>query len=125
MVAKSDFEKTLYINKVDFAQIRNEILLLGKNEHVLLRADVDRLNAELDKLRSRISEELARGVASNVRLELSLEKGRIRDEQAAQALKIKDAESNIDTEISNLRTQMETIKWELFKTLIRYLRFVK
>ena len=54
-----------------------------------------------------------------MRLELSLEKGRIRDEQSAQELKIKEADSKIDTEVSTLRTQMETIQWELFKTLFR------
>ena len=58
-------------------------------------------------------------VQSNVRLELSLEKGRIRDEQSVQEIKIKEAESRIDAEVSNVKTNMEMIKWEMFRTLIR------
>ncbi|KND02585.1 hypothetical protein, variant [Spizellomyces punctatus DAOM BR117] len=134
-VTKSDFEKAMYINKVDFAHVRNEIQMLEKNDFALLRSDIGRLNAEVEKFRTRMIEDLRR-VQSNVRLELSLEKGRIRDEQSAQELKIKEADSRIDTEVSTLRTQMETIQWELFKTLFplfcaagalffSYLRFVK
>ena len=108
----------MYINKVDFAHVRNEIQMLEKNDFALLRSDIGRLNAEVEKFRTRMIEDLRR-VQSNVRLELSLETGRIRDEQSAQELKIKEADSRIDTEVSTLRTQMETIQWELFKTLFR------
>ncbi|KAJ3177745.1 hypothetical protein HDU87_004267 [Geranomyces variabilis] len=133
-VTKSEFEKAIYTNKVDFAHVRSEIQMLEKNEFALLRADMGRLNTEVEKFRTRITEDLRR-VQSNVRLELSLEKGRIRDEQSAQELKIKEADAQIDTDVSMLRTQMETIQWELFKTLFplfcasgalafSYLRFV-
>ncbi|KAI9099500.1 hypothetical protein DFS34DRAFT_579452 [Phlyctochytrium arcticum] len=117
-VTKSDFEKAMYMNKVDFAHVRNEIQLLEKNEFALLRTDISRLNTEVEKFRTRMIEDLRR-VQSNVRLELSLEKGRIRDEQSAQELKIKESDSRIDTEVSTVRTQMETIQWDLFKTLFR------
>ncbi|KAJ3189366.1 hypothetical protein HDU85_002995 [Gaertneriomyces sp. JEL0708] len=120
-VAKSEFEKAMYMNKVDFAHVRNEIQMLENNEFALLRSDIGRLNAEVEKFRTRMVEDVRR-VQSNVRLELSLEKGRIRDEQSAQELKIKEADSKIDTEVSTLRTQMETIQWELFKTLFRKLK---
>ncbi|KAI8819568.1 DUF1640-domain-containing protein [Fimicolochytrium jonesii] len=134
-VTKSDFEKAIYTNKVDFAHVRNEIQMLEKNDFGMLRSDIGRLNAEVEKFRTRMVEDLRR-VQSNVRLELSLEKGRIRDEQSAQELRIKEADSKIDSEVSALRTQMETIQWDLFKTLFpllsaagalifSYLRFVK
>ncbi|KAJ3278254.1 hypothetical protein HK104_002517 [Borealophlyctis nickersoniae] len=123
-VQKADFEKAIYINKVDFAHLRAEIQMLEKNDFVLLRSDIGRLSAEVEKFKVRMAEDLRR-VQSNVRLELSLEKGRIRDEQSAQELKIKEADSKIDTEVSTVRTQMETLQWDLFKTLFRYLRFVK
>ena len=77
----------MYMNKVDFAHVRNEIQLLEKNDFALLRSDIGRLNTEVEKLRTHMVEELRR-VQSNVRLELSLEKGRIRDEQSAQELLI-------------------------------------
>ncbi|KAL2918599.1 Protein fmp32, mitochondrial [Polyrhizophydium stewartii] len=134
-VTKAEFEKALYMSRVDFTQLRSEIQMLEKNEFALLRADIGRLSVELEKLRVRMAEDLRR-VQSNVRLELSLDKGRIRDDQSAKEIRLKEADSKIDTEVSNLRTQMETIQWELFKTLFplfcaagalffSYLRFVK
>ncbi|KAJ1327140.1 hypothetical protein BSLG_010487 [Batrachochytrium salamandrivorans] len=117
-VVRAEFEKSVYMSRVDFTQLRAEIQLLEKNDFALLRADIGRVNIETEKLRVRIAEDLRR-MQSNVRLELSLDKGRIRDEQATKEIRIKEADSKIDTEVSILRTQMETIQWELFKTLFR------
>ena len=100
------------MNKVDFNQIKNEIQLVEKNDMALIRSDLARLNSELQKSKIRILEDLRR-LQSDVRLDLSLEKGRVRDEQVSQQLKIKEAESLIETEVSHLKTQMETIKWEV------------
>ncbi|KAI9209020.1 DUF1640-domain-containing protein [Polychytrium aggregatum] len=134
-VQTSEFEKVAYMNKVDFAHVRNEMSLLEKNDFALIKSDTLRLQAELEKLRQKISEEY-RQLQSSVRLELSLEKGRIRDEQSNQELKIKEADTKIDSEVSQMKGQMETIQWDLFKTLFplfcaggalffSYLRFVK
>jgi hypothetical protein len=76
-------------------------------------------------------------------MELSTEKGSIRDKHAMQELDIKETKSKIDSDISSLRTvviyfliiKMETIQWDLFRTLFpifsaagaltfSYLRFV-
>eukprot|EP00842_Homolaphlyctis_polyrhiza_P001811 jgi/Hompol1/2630/HPOL_006088-RA len=115
-VTSTEFEKHMYMSRVDFTQLRSEIQLLEKNEFALLKADIGRLKLEIEKLKLRMVEDLRR-VQSNVRLDLSLDKGRIRDEQSAKEIRIKEADSKIDTEVSTLRTQMETIQWELFKTL--------
>ena len=81
-----------------------------------MKAEIGRLKGESSKIPTRITEECRRAQA-NVRVELSVEKSRIRDDQAHQELKIKEAISKIDTEVGNFRTVMETIQWELFRTL--------
>ncbi|KAI8850794.1 DUF1640-domain-containing protein [Chytridium lagenaria] len=134
-MTKADFEKSIYMNKVDFNHVRSEIQLLEKNDFANLKSDTARLSGELDRLRLRLAEELRR-VQSNVRLELSIEKGRIRDEQSTQELKIKEADAKIDSEIAAIKTQLETVQWDLFKTLFplfcaagalafSYLRFLR
>ena len=55
----------------------NEIQLIEQNDIVILRTDVGRLGIELEKFKSRIDEDLRR-IESDVRLELTLEKARIR-----------------------------------------------
>jgi hypothetical protein len=134
-VTKPEFEKYSYVQRVDLNHLQSEVTLLEKNEFSLLRAEMNRLETESMKFPSRIAEETRR-IQANVRLELTLDKSRIRDEHASQEMKIKEASSKIDTEVSQFKTQMETIQWELFRTLFplfctagalffSYLRFIK
>ena len=133
-VSKADYEKQIYVQRVDFDHLRSEMNLLEKNEVSLIKQEMNRITRELEKLNLQMGEDLRRA-SSHVRLELSIEKGRIRDEQTAQELRIKDADSKIDTEVSQVKTILETIQWELFKTLFplfcaagalffSYLRFI-
>jgi hypothetical protein len=134
-VTKQDYEKALYISKVDVNHLHSEVQLLEKNEYSLLNAEIIRLESEASKLPGRILEESKR-IQANVRLELTLDKSRIRDEQSSQKMKLKETSSKIDTEVSQFKSQMETIQWELFRTLFplfcaggalffSYLRFIK
>jgi hypothetical protein len=134
-VSKAEFEKTMYIHKADLTHLQSEVTLLEKNEFSLLRAEINRLEAEVAKFPLKIAEE-SRRIQANVRLELTLDKSRIKDEQSSQEMKIKEASSKVDTEVSQFKTQMETIQWELFRTLFplfcaggalffSYLRFIK
>ncbi|RUS29873.1 putative mitochondrion protein [Jimgerdemannia flammicorona] len=109
MVTKAEQEKTVYTYKVDFAQLKSEIQLLGKNDFTVMKTEHDRLQAEIEKLRQKLREEITRTQAG-VRLDLNLEKGRIRDEASAQELKIRETDTRIESEIAGLRTQMEAIK---------------
>jgi predicted nucleic acid-binding Zn-ribbon protein len=106
------------MNSLEFNAVRSELQILEKNDFDLLRRDVARLQDEVTKLRLRMAEELRR-VQSNVRLELSVEKGRVRDEQSAQEIKVKEADAKIESEIATIKTQIESIQWDLFKALFR------
>ncbi|KAF8312870.1 DUF1640-domain-containing protein [Clavulina sp. PMI_390] len=109
MVSKTQQEKFHYTQKVDFAQLKSEMQLVEKNDLALMKAENDRLMAEVDKLKQRLREEITRSQAG-FRLDLNLEKGRIRDETALQEIKIREVDTRIETEISGLRTAIETSK---------------
>ena len=79
-VSAAEFEKSIYVNSVDFNHLRNEMTLMEQSEVALMRGEVARLEAEAAKLRMRMGEEMRR-VTSSVRLELGMEKGRVRDLQ--------------------------------------------
>ncbi|KAI8376013.1 uncharacterized protein BYT42DRAFT_614800 [Radiomyces spectabilis] len=117
MVSKAEQEKTVYTYKVDFAQLKSEIQLLEKNDFVMMKAENERLQGELEKLRQKLREEITRTQA-NVRLDLNLEKGRIRDEASAQEIKVKETDTRIESEIAGLRTQMEAIKFQILQYMI-------
>lgn len=50
---------------------------------------------------------------ASVRLDLNLEKGRIRDELGLRELKIREVDTRIEGEIGNLRTTMESVKFNM------------
>ncbi|KAF9159357.1 hypothetical protein BGX20_002988, partial [Mortierella sp. AD010] len=117
MVTKADQDKTVYTYKVDFAALKSELQMLEKNDFSLTNTNNERLVSEIEKLRQRLREEVTRTQAG-VRLDLNLEKGRIRDEAATQELKVRATEERIEQEIAALRTQMETIKLQTLQYMI-------
>ena len=74
LVSKAEQEKQRYTQKVDFAQLKSELQLHEKNDLALMKAENDRLMADVEKLKQRLREEVTRTQAG-VRLDLNLEKG--------------------------------------------------
>jgi len=106
-----------YTQNVDFAQLKSELQLHEKNDLTLMKAENDRLMADVEKLKQRLREEITRTQAG-VRLDINLEKGRIRDESAQQELKIKEVDTRIESEIAGLRTQIEQAKFSILQYLV-------
>ena len=98
-----------YTQQVDFAQLKSELQLIEKNDLASLKTDNDRLVTDMEKLKQRLREEITRTQAG-VRLDLNLEKGRMRDESSGQELKIKEVDTRIEQEIANLRTTIQQSK---------------
>lgn len=82
----------------------------------MLKAENDRLVTDIEKLKQRLREEITRTQAG-VRLDLNLEKGRMREQSSAQELKIKEVDTRIEQEIANLRTAIQSSK---VREVLRY-----
>jgi len=80
-------------------------------------ASHERLSNDLAKLNSRLRDEVNRAQAS-VRLDLNLEKGRIREEAKGQELKIKETETRIEQEVAGLRERVEGVKFSTLQWLM-------
>ncbi|KAF2157823.1 DUF1640-domain-containing protein [Myriangium duriaei CBS 260.36] len=117
MVLREDQEKATYTQKVDFAKLRSELLSADSTESSLTRSSHERLTNDLAKLNSRLRDEIQRTQAS-VRLDLSLEKGRIREEANSQDLKIKEVETRIEQETAALRERLEQVKFSTLQWLM-------
>ena len=59
---------------MDFAKLKSEIQLLERSDFVLMKSENERLMADVEKLKQRLREEIARTTAG-VLLDLNLEKG--------------------------------------------------
>lgn len=117
MVLKEDAERSTYTQKVDFAKLRSELINSDSTESQLTRSSHDRLSSDLAKLASRLRDEIARTQAS-VRLDLNLEKGRIREEATGQEMRIKETEARIEQEVAGLRERVEAVKFSTLQWLM-------
>lgn len=82
---------------------------MEKNDLAMIKAENDRLMTDIEKLKQRLREEITRTQAG-VRLDLNLEKGRMREESSGQELKIKEVDTRIEQEIAGLRTTIQASK---------------
>ncbi|KDQ61650.1 hypothetical protein JAAARDRAFT_31114 [Jaapia argillacea MUCL 33604] len=119
MVTKADQEKHQYTQQVDFAQLKSELQLMERNDLAMLKAENDRLVNDIEKLKQRLREEITRTQAG-VRLDLNLEKGRMREESSGQELKIKEVDTRIEQEIANLRTAIQASKATTLQYLVGF-----
>ncbi|KAJ7245134.1 hypothetical protein B0H12DRAFT_1187664 [Mycena haematopus] len=119
MVTKAEQEKHHYTQQVDFAQIKSELQLMEKNDLAMIKAENDRLLTDIEKLKQRLREEITRTQAG-VRLDLNLEKGRLREEGSGQELKIKEVDTRIEQEIAGLRTAIQASKATTLQYLVGF-----
>lgn len=82
---------------------------MEKNDLAMIKAENDRLLNDIEKLKQRLREEISR-TQGGVRLDLNLEKGRMREETSGQELKIKEVDTRIEQEIAGLRTTIQASK---------------
>ena len=101
-IINTDADRSTYTQKVDFTKLRSELLALDSSDSSMTQASHERLSNDLAKLTSRLRDEIGRAQAS-VRLDLNLEKGRIREEAKGQELRIKETETRIEQEVAGLR----------------------
>ncbi|KAF8586431.1 DUF1640-domain-containing protein [Ramaria rubella] len=119
MVTKAEQEKYQYTQKVDFAQLKSELQLMEKNDLAKMKAENDRLITDIEKLKQRLREEITRTQAG-VRLDLNLEKGRMREESSGQELKIREVDTRIESEIAGLRTAIQASKATTLQYLVGF-----
>ncbi|KAI5811484.1 hypothetical protein DFH27DRAFT_589256 [Peziza echinospora] len=117
MVLKEEQEKITYTQKVDFSQLRSDLETHHSTEYTSTQSEYERLSSEIARLNSRLREEIIRA-QNSVKLDLNLEKGRIREEASVQELKIKETDTRIETEVGAIRATLESVKFSTLQWLI-------
>ncbi|KAK4703396.1 hypothetical protein P7C70_g2822, partial [Phenoliferia sp. Uapishka_3] len=101
-------------DKVDFSSLKQSLELSEKTDFVNLKAENERLLGDIERLKQKLREEITRTQAG-VRLDLNLEKGRIRDEMSVREVKLTEVDTRIESEIGLLRTSMEAVKFSILQ----------
>lgn len=117
LVTKETLSSTAYQQKVDFAKLKGELQTMDKSEFSNLKKEQENLRTDLANLKNRLKEDITKSQAG-VRLDLNLEKGRIREESSIHELKIEDTYTRIDEEISNMQMQIKSVKTQVMQWLI-------
>ena len=112
----AEFDKLAALSRVEISSLRREVIQLEKNDFTALENDINRLENDLVKQLVRYNEELAR-LKSNTRHDVFQERNHSRDDIGHNEMEIKELFSKINTQVSVQKGQMETIQWELFRTL--------
>ncbi|KAM7529652.1 hypothetical protein LguiB_033062 [Lonicera macranthoides] len=83
----------------------------------LLQHETEKLKGDIEKMRSELRYEVDK-VAAGQRLDMNLERGRIRDELASQNQETCSLTNKLDREVHSLRAQVEAAKYDVIKYCI-------
>lgn len=117
LVAKEQINLILYQQKVNFAKLKGDLQTADRLEFMSLKKEQETLRTDLTSLKNRLKEDITKYQAG-VRLDLNLEKGRIREESAIHELKIEDTYTRIDEEVANMQMQIKLVKTQVMQWLI-------
>lgn len=96
---------------------RAEVMKIQELQEVTSVREIERLQANLDKVKSEIRYEVDKLTASQ-RLDLNLEKGRMRDELQSLRDKSNELEIKVDKEVNSLKAAMEQSKNDTVKYML-------
>ncbi|GAA5834640.1 hypothetical protein JCM11251_003620 [Rhodosporidiobolus azoricus] len=114
LVSRQEHYKNHDRQKVDFAALKQSLELSERTDFINLRAENERLLGDISRLKQKLREEISRTQAG-VRLDLNLEKGRIRDEMSSRETRLTEVDTRIENEIGLLRASMEAVKFNILQ----------
>lgn len=123
VIAKGEQRKIIEMYKEEFSELRKDINLLGKKDFAVLKTDLERISADVNKMKDGMRDELSK-VHAGVRLDINLEKGRVKDEAGLLEQKVVQANSKIHEEGANLKQRLDIIRHEMTQAIVRKCLFI-
>ncbi|KAI4331400.1 hypothetical protein MLD38_029590 [Melastoma candidum] len=116
-VSNEDMQKGAMAQESNLSKFKSEVQNSQGNHFSLLQSETEKLRSDIEKLHSEFRYEIDK-VTAGQRLDLNLERGRIRDELAKQSSETTNLTNKLDREIHSLRAQLEAAKYEVIKYCI-------
>ncbi|RVX16787.1 Protein FMP32, mitochondrial [Vitis vinifera] len=101
----------------NLSKFKSEVESSQGHHFSLLQHETEKLRSDIEKMRSELRYEIDK-VTAGQRLDLNLERGRIRDELANQNAETTSLTNKLDREIHALRAQLEAAKYDVIKYCI-------
>lgn len=116
-MSKAEMQRFEMMQEANLAKFKSEVQSSQEHHFSLLQREAEKLQSDIEKMRSELRYEIDK-VTAGQRLDLNLEKGRIRDELANQTAETNNLTNKLDREIHALRAQLEAAKYDVIKYCI-------
>ncbi|KAK4775062.1 hypothetical protein SAY86_009997 [Trapa natans] len=116
-VSKAEMQKTEMVQESNLSKFMSEVQSSQKHHLSALQRETEKLQGAIEKMKSELKYEVDKATAGQ-RLDLNLEKGRIREELAKQNAETTGLTNKLDREIHALRAQLEGAKYDVIKYCI-------
>ncbi|KAL5099516.1 hypothetical protein RYX36_003843 [Vicia faba] len=117
LVSKEEMERTEMLQEANLSKFKAEVQSSQGHHFSLLQHETEKLRNDIEKMRSELRYEIDK-VTAGQRLDLNLERGRIREELANQNTETNNLTNKLDREIHALRAQLEAAKYDVIKYCI-------
>ncbi|KAK1440570.1 hypothetical protein QVD17_06399 [Tagetes erecta] len=116
-VSKGEMQRIEMIQDGNLGKFKSQVQSSQENHFSMLQRETEKLRNDIEKMRSELRYEIDK-VTAGQRLDLNLERGRIRDELANQNQETTNLTNKLDREIHSLRAQLEAAKYDVIKYCI-------
>ncbi|NXD35395.1 MCUR1 regulator, partial [Copsychus sechellarum] len=116
MVTKVQQEIALQQVMSHIGGVKKDMIILEKSEFSALRSENEKIKLELQQIKKQVMDEITKVRADN-KLNLNLEKSRVKELHAQQDRALTQTDRKIDTEVADLKTMLETHKLDNIKYL--------
>ncbi|NXH99580.1 MCUR1 regulator, partial [Pachycephala philippinensis] len=116
MVTKVQQEIALQQVMSHIAGVKKDMIILEKSEFSALRSENEKIKLELQQIKKQVMDEITKVRADN-KLNLNLEKSRVKELHAQQDRALTQTDRKIDTEVADLKTMLESHKLDNIKYL--------
>jgi hypothetical protein len=120
LALKNDQQLVLQHNQAEFDKLQSDINDLGQKDFAILKSELEKISSEIELLKNSVREDLTKTHGS-VRLDISLEKARIKTEADALVEDIGAAEAKIDKEIQLISDRIDHINKSTRSQVIKIL----
>ncbi|KAL1569541.1 protein FMP32, mitochondrial-like [Salvia divinorum] len=116
-VSKSEMQKSEMFQGNNLSMFKTEVKSSQDHHFSMLQHEMEKIKNDIEKMRSELRYEIDK-VTAGQRLDLNLERGRIRDELNNQNQETTNLTTKLDREIHTLRAQLEAGKYDVIKYCI-------
>lgn len=114
LVMRDTFEKIGYDQTLVIAALRDELESTESSSFAATKNDHETIDSDIEKVKTKFREELLR-IQARLRLDLNLEKSRVRDRRAEHDLRLRETDAKIDEVISGLETHRASVKLSIIQ----------